>query len=108
VNVRVFPLTRAATGEREVLVAQGLGPGGATDDAIEVVESPGLRSRPVVRESTEALVLELPSGDRFAFVIDKGPRDGAVALEAGETQLRGCAMAASVVRLRASGATSTW
>lgn len=103
-NVRVFPLTRAAPGaSADVLVAQGLGHGGATDDALEVVESPGLRARPVVRDSTEALVLELPNGERFAFIVDKGAKDGAVALEAGETQLRGCATAASVVRLRASG-----
>ena len=102
--VGVFQITRAAPGEAgDVLVAQGRGHGDAPDDALEVVESPGLRTRPVVRGSTEALVVELPNGDRFAFVIDKGAKEGAVALEDGETQLRGCAMAAAVVRLRASG-----
>ncbi len=103
-SAQVFKVTRAAPGEREdVLVAQGRGPGGAPDDALEVVEHPGLRARPVVRESTEALVIELPNGDRFAFILDKGAREGGVALEAGETQLRGCAAPACVVRLRASG-----
>ena len=103
-EARVFRVTRAAPGARaEVLVAQGQGPGGAPDDALEVVEHPGLRARPVVRDTTEALVLELPNGDRFAFLLDKGAREGGVALEAGETQLRGCASAATVVRLRASG-----
>ena len=103
-EARVFRVTRAAPGARaDVLVAQGSGPGGAPDDAIEVVEHPGLRARPVVRDTTEALVLELPNGDRFAFLLDKGAREGGVALEAGETQLRGCASAATVVRLRASG-----
>lgn len=103
-SAQVFKVTRAAPGEREdVLVAQGRGPGGAPDDALEVVEHPGLRARPVVRESTEALVIELPNGDRFAFLLDKGAREGGVALEAGETQLRGCAAPACVVRLRASG-----
>lgn len=103
-EARVFRVTRAAPGARaDVLVAQGSGPGGAPDDALEVVEHPGLRARPVVRDTTEALVLELPSGDRFAFIIDKGSKEGAVAVEAGETQLRGCASAATVVRLRASG-----
>lgn len=103
-HVSVFRITREAPGaSADVLVAQGRGPGDAPDDALEVVESPGIRARPVVRGATEALVIELPNGDRFAFVIDKGAKEGAVALEAGETQLRGCAVAASVVRLRASG-----
>ena len=103
-DVQVFQITREAPAPgRDVLVAQGRGHGGAPDDAIEVVESPGLRARPVVRGATEALVVELPNGDRFAFIIDKGSKDGAVAVEAGETQLRGCASAATVVRLRASG-----
>ncbi len=103
-DVQVFRITRAAPREgADLLVAQGRGHGDAPDDALEVVQPVGLRARPVVRGSTEALVFELPNGDRFAFVIDKAAADGAVALEAGETQLRGCAMAASVVRLRASG-----
>ncbi len=103
-NVTVFQITRAATSDtREVSVAQGRGQGGAPDDALEVVEPPGLRARPVVRSSTEALVVELPNGDRFAFLLDKEAREGAVALEAGETQLRGCAVPAAVVRIRASG-----
>lgn len=103
-SAQVFMITRAAPGaSAEVLVAQGQGPGGAPDDALEVVEHPGLRARPVMRGTTEALVIELPNGDRFAFIIDKGAREGGVALEAGETQLRGCASAATVVRLRASG-----
>ena len=103
-NVRVYQITRAAPGaSADVLTAQGKGPGDAPDDSLEVVQMPGLRARPVVRGSSEALVLELPNGDRFAFIVDKGTSDGAVALEAGETQLRGCASAATVVRLRASG-----
>lgn len=102
--VSVFRLTRLAAGEStDALVAQGRGPGDAPDDALEVVQAPGLRARPLVRDSTEALVVELPAGDRFAFVIDKALPEGAVALEEGETQLRGCARAAAVVRLRASG-----
>ncbi len=56
----------------------------------------GLRARPLVRESTEALVVELP-------VVDKGLADGALALDEGEAQLRGCAQPAAVVRLRATG-----
>lgn len=103
-NVRVYQLTHATPGEAaDVLTVQGRGPGGAPDDAMEAVQAPGLRTHPVVRASTEAIVFELPNGDRFAFVIDKGASEGAVALEAGETQLRGCAMAASVVRIRANG-----
>lgn len=103
-TVSVFQITREATGSSEdVSVAQGRGHGGAPDDALEVVQPPGLRARPPVRGTTEALVLELPNGDRFAFVIDKGSKSGAVAVEAGETQLHGCATPASVVRLRASG-----
>lgn len=102
--IRIYQITLAAPGANaDVLTAQGKGPGDAPDDSLEVVQMPGLRARPVVRGSSEALVLELPNGDRFAFLLDKGASDGAVALEAGETQLRGCASAATVVRLRASG-----
>lgn len=104
-TVRIYQITRAAPGaSHDLLIVQGRGPGDVPDDTIEVIESPGLRTRPVVRASTEAVVLELENGDRFAFVIDKHKDAGAVPTEAGETQLRGCAKPAAVVRLRASGA----
>lgn len=102
--ISVHRITRTAPAEgRNVITAQGRGHGGAPDDSIEIVETPGLRARPPVRASSEALVLELPNGDRFAFLVDKGARTGAVACEDGETQLHGAANAATVIRLRASG-----
>ncbi len=100
----MFRITRAQAGEHvDVLTVQGRGPGDIPDDAIEVVESTGLRVRPAVRPTTEALVVELQTGDRLAFVVDKSRRAGAVALDEGETQLRGDASPATVIRLLPSG-----
>ncbi len=86
------------------LLVQLRGPGGQPEDAAEVWQPPGLRTRPVVRATTEAMVLELPNGGRLAFVVDKARDEGAVEPEAGETQLHGLSAQSAVVRIRASGA----
>lgn len=85
------------------LVMQGRASGAGVDDDLEVVQPIGLHARPPVRSSTEALVVELPNGDRFAFPIDKGAAEGAVEAETGETQLYASGNAAVVIRLRPSG-----
>lgn len=102
-----FRVTLASWASRvRALLVQLRGPDGAAipGDGVEVVQPMGLRARPVVRASTEALVLELPNGERLAFVIDKARDEGAVEPEAGETQLHGLASQSAVVRIRASGA----
>lgn len=86
------------------LLVQLRGPGGQPEDAAEAYQPMGLRARPFVRATTEAMVLELPNGGRIAFVIDKARDAGAVEPEAGETQLHGLAAQSAVVRIRASGA----
>jgi len=102
--ISLFRVTLARWGSAaRALVMQGRSAAGAPDDELEVVQPIGLHARAPVRSSSEALVLELPSGDRFAFPIDKGSAEGAVAAEDGETQLWGAGNAAVVVRLLASG-----
>jgi len=83
------------------LLVQGQGPGGQPADATEVYQPPGLRARPVVSDTTEALVIELPNGERIALVIDKGL--GGTAPAEGETQLHGQAEPTATVTIRANG-----
>lgn len=84
------------------LLVQGRGAGDIPADAVEVYQPQGLRSVPVPRAETEALVIELANGERLALLIDK-KRDGAVVPEAGETQVHGLSQPAAVIRVRASG-----
>ncbi len=84
------------------LLLQGRGPGEQPADDIEAYQPLGLRTRPVVARSTEALVIELPNGERVAFVCDKGL--SSTPPEEGETQLHGLKETSAVVRIRASGA----
>lgn len=84
------------------LLLQGRGPGEQPADDVEAYQPLGLRTRPVVARSTEALVIELPNGERVAFVCDKGL--SSTPPEEGETQLHGLKETSAVVRIRASGA----
>lgn len=74
-------------------------------EAVEVWQPPGLRARPVVRQSTEALEIEAPNGERVALVVDKGRDEGAVEPEDGGAALVGVspASAATTIYLRADG-----
>lgn len=102
--ISLFRVTLARWGSAaRALVMQGRSAADAPDDELEAVQPIGLHARAPVRSSSEALVLELPSGDRFAFPLDKGSAEGAVEAEEGETQLYGAGNAAVVVRLRADG-----
>lgn len=103
-KISTFTVTLARWGRNvRTLVMQGRASGAGVDDDLEVVQPIGLHARPPVRGSTEALVVELPNGDRFGFPIDKGAAEGAVEAETGETQLYACGNAAVVIRLRPSG-----
>jgi hypothetical protein len=94
-----------------VLLAQlrGLGAPGEREraqraDDVEVVQPMGLRVRPAITSSLEAVVVETPSGERIAVVlVDKARAAGAVEAEIGETQLHGLAEQSAVIRIRASG-----
>ena len=102
--ISLFRITLARWGSAaRALVMQGRSAAGAPDDELEVVQPIGLHARAPVRSTSEALVLELPNGDRFAFPIDKGAAVGAVEAEEGETQLYASGNAAVVVRLRPNG-----
>jgi hypothetical protein len=73
-------------------------------DDVEVVQPMGLRVRPAITSSLEAVVVETPSGERIAVVlVDKARAEGAVEAEVGETQLHGLAEQSAVIRIRASG-----
>lgn len=84
------------------LLVQGRGAGDIPADAVEVYQPQGLRSVPVPRAETEALVIELANGERLALVIDK-KRDGAVVPGAGETVVHSLAQPDSVIWWRSSG-----
>lgn len=100
---RVRALTWAADTVR-TLLAQLRGDGDIAADAVEVVQPAGLRARPTVTSTLEALVVEMPNGDRVAaFLVDKARAEGTVEPEAGETQLHGLADPGARVRLRADG-----
>ncbi len=94
-----------------VLLAQlrGLGAEGEReraqrDDDVEVASPLGLRVRPAISGSLEAVVVETPGGERVAVVlVDKARAAGAVEAEVGETQLHGLAEQSAVIRIRASG-----
>lgn len=94
-----------------VLLAQlrGVGPAGdpergQRDDDVEVSTPLGLRVRPAVTDSLNAVVIETPSGERIALVlVDKARAAGAVEAEEGETQLHGLGEPSAVIRIRASG-----
>jgi hypothetical protein len=83
------------------LLIQGRGPGEQPADDIEAYQPLGLRTRPIVARSTEALVIELPNGERVAFVCDKGL--SSTPPEEGETQLHGLKETSAVVWIRANG-----
>jgi len=85
------------------LLVQLRGPGGQPEDAAEAWQPMGLRARPVVRATTEAMVLELPNGGRIALVIDKARDEGAVEPEAGGVSLAGLADPSATVYIRANG-----
>lgn len=85
----------------QTLLVQGRGPGEQPAENVEVYQPLGLRARPVVANSTEALVIELPNGGRIALVIDKG-LGGAVPAE-GETQLHGQAAPDANITIKANG-----
>ena len=105
-NVSMFRVTLASwASEVRALVVQLQGPGARPipGDAVEAWQPMGLRAHPVIRSTTEALVIELPNGERIAFKIDKGRDEGGVEAEAGETQLHGLSAQSAVVRIRANG-----
>ena len=100
----MFKVYRAAWAQRvRTLVVQIRGAAGQQEDAAESYQPMGLRTNPVVRASTEAMVFELPNGGRIALLIDKARDEGAVEAESGETQLHGLAAQSAVVRIRANG-----
>jgi hypothetical protein len=71
---------------------------------VEVASPMGLRVRPVITDTLEALVVETANGDRVVTALfDKARADGAVEAEVGETQLHGLAEQSAVIRIRASG-----
>lgn len=98
-------------GRARMLLAQlrGLGAEGEReraqrDDDVEVAQPMGLRVRPAITSTLEAVVVETPSGERIAVVLlDKARAAGAVEAEVGETQLHGLAEQSAVIRIRASG-----
>lgn len=88
-----------------VVQLQGAGPEGRAipGDGVEVVQPLGLRARPVIRATTEALVIELANGQRVALLVDKGRQEGGVEPETGGVALVGDAAPATTIYLRASG-----
>lgn len=93
-----------ATGTVRTLLAQLRGDGGIPADGVEVLQPAGLRARSPITDTTEALVVELPGGERLCLgVTDKHRADNTVEPEEGETQLHGLSHANARVRLRADG-----
>lgn len=101
-------LTSWASSVRTLLVQlQGpTGPDGRPipGDAVEAWQPAGLRARPLVRPTSEALVVELPNGERIALYVDKARLAGGVEPESGGVALVGDAAPATTIYLRASGA----
>ena len=93
-----------ATDTVRTLLAQLRGDGDIAADGVEVVQPAGLRARPPVTDTLEALVVELPNGDRVALaMVDKARAADTVEPEAGETQVHGMAQPGARMRLRADG-----
>mgnify|MGYP006921362956 FL=1 len=100
----MFKVFRAAWGTRvRTLIAQIRGAAGQQEDAAEVWQPAGLRANPVVRAKSEALVFELPNGQRIAFYVDKTRQEGGLEPETGGVALVGDAAPAAAVYLRANG-----
>ncbi len=107
-----WKVTRVAWGARlRTLVAQlrGAGPEGEDeraqpDEDVEVLAPLGLRVRPLVTATLEALVIETANGSRVVTaLLDKARAADGLDAEEGETQLHGLAAQSAVIRLRASG-----
>lgn len=105
-NIFTVTLATWARNVRALMVQlQAPGPGEApiTGDDVEVWQQPGVRANPVIRPTSEALVVELPNGQRLAFYVDKVRQTG-VEPESGGVALVGDAAPTAAVYLRATGA----
>lgn len=103
-NLAMFKAFRAAWGARvRTLIVQIRSAAGQQEDAAEVWQQPGVRANPVIRPTSEALVFELPNGQRVAFYVDKVRQEGGLEPETGGVALVGDAAPAAAVYLRANG-----